>query len=400
MKIQILADADAAAAALRLTRTASTISIAVAWATKSAVSQAVINSGKVSSAVIGTHMYITDPDVLRSFGKIAGARVIAPDAPRLFHPKVYLFSNGDRSAAIVGSHNMTRNAFESNVEASVLLEGDSSDSLFRELRAFIRQSWRKAEAIDEDDFLYGYEIQYRARKKAKKELRTFHRIRRPNALDTEMPLMGMEWADYLRRVKSDGRLDLVPRLELLERARVAFASHSNFASMSEFERKAIAATYGPVEQQLDDITWRWFGNMSGQGNFASLIKTEPTAISAALDHIPLSGTVSQEQFDCYVSAFTEAFEGKAHMGRYPTATRLLAIKRPDQFVAVNSQNVDGLCAAAGCAPTTLNLENFWDRIMVPIRLSPWWLANKPTTPIGARVWECRAAMLDAIYHRA
>lgn len=60
-------------------------------------------------------------------GALPEARVVAPDKPRLFHPKVYLFRNGSRSAAIVGSHNLTSSAFKSNVEASVFIESDGND---------------------------------------------------------------------------------------------------------------------------------------------------------------------------------------------------------------------------------------------------------------------------------
>ena len=81
------------------------------------------------------------------------------------------------------------------------------------------------------------------------------------------------------------------------------------------------------------------------------------------------------------------------------ASRLLATKRPDQFVAVNSQNVRSLCATFGVGWTTLRLENCWRRIVVPTRLSPWWFSARPTKASEARLWDFRVAMQDSIYYR-
>ncbi len=48
----------------------------------------------------------------------------------LFHPKLYLFSDGDRYALFVGSSNLTYCGFYENLEANVLLEGTLSINNF------------------------------------------------------------------------------------------------------------------------------------------------------------------------------------------------------------------------------------------------------------------------------
>ena len=52
----------------------------------------------------------------------------------------------------------------------------------------------------------------------------------------------------------------------------------------------------------------------------------------------------------------------------------------------------------GFAKTTLRLENYWDRVVEVIRGSDWYNAPKPDGRQG-QIWECRAAMLDALLHR-
>lgn len=397
MPTRMLTERQAAKEVLRLVEKSQDIALAVAWATEGDVTEALLQSGKVSRAVVGTHMYVTAPPTLRKFAVLPGARVVAPDKPRLFHPKVYLFKNDASSAAIVGSHNLTSSAFSSNVEASVLIEGDGNDSVLQEVQDFIEKNWQSAELLDED-FLFAYERQYEAKRPHHAELKTFRRVKRPAKGAKRPSPLDISWQEFVRRVKTDDRHDFEKRLVLLERARTLFAKRLTFAAMKPDERKAIAGTYGKVEPRLDDIEWAWFGTMFPQGDFKNLVNNAPAGLSEALDNIPLAGDITQAQYDAFVVAFRTAFKGKAHQGGYAVASRLLAVKRPDVFVAVNSQNRRGLCEALVVAHSTLNLDNFWERIVEPTRMSPWWLAARPKGGLEARLWDCRAAMLDSLYY--
>lgn len=64
----------------------------------------------------------------------------------LFHPKLYLFSDGDRYALFAGSSNLTYCGFYENFEANVLVEGvlstDAADIL--ELQGLL-EKWRSPE---------------------------------------------------------------------------------------------------------------------------------------------------------------------------------------------------------------------------------------------------------------
>jgi hypothetical protein len=408
MSIRLLSEAHAAQKVVALLKECTSFSFAVAWATKGAVTDALLASPKLKRAVVGTNMYITDPDVLAQLRQHADARVIAPDHPRLFHPKVYLFTKGDLVWAVVGSHNLTRGAFglpvktgkPANVEASVLIEGrfgDEGSELFAELLGFVDKGWNDGEAID-DDFLFAYQRQYEANKRNREALKAFHRVRRPKRGAKVASPMDLSWPEFVNQTRDSDQHDFELRLVLLERAQRIFGEHRSFDAMGHDERRAIAGTFGTVEQQLDGINWAWFGTMFGQGDFKYLVNRMPAGLSAALDHIPPQGHVTETQYRSFVEEFRAAFEDRAHKGNYPSASRLLAMKRPDQFVAVNSQNREGLCEALNVAPTTLDLDNFWERIVVPVRLSPWWLAPRPTKRLEARLWDNRAAMLDCIYY--
>jgi hypothetical protein len=49
------------------------------------------------------------------------------------------------------------------------------------------------------------------------------------------------------------------------------------------------------------------------------------------------------------------------------------------------------------APTTLSLDNYWERVIEPIRQSPWYNADRPSGR-DAELWDARVAMVDAIYY--
>jgi hypothetical protein len=45
----------------------------------------------------------------------------------------------------------------------------------------------------------------------------------------------------------------------------------------------------------------------------------------------------------------------------------------------------------------LGLENYWERVIEPIRVASWYNASRPEGA-DAEAWDCRAALVDAIYY--
>jgi hypothetical protein len=74
------------------------------------------------------------------------------------------------------------------------------------------------------------------------------------------------------------------------------------------------------------------------------------------------------------------------------------MKRPDNFLCVSQPNLTLASGQLGFAKSTLDLANYWDKVVEPIRASEWWSADKPRGSTGD-LWEGRAAMLDAIFYR-
>ena len=74
------------------------------------------------------------------------------------------------------------------------------------------------------------------------------------------------------------------------------------------------------------------------------------------------------------------------------------MKRPDMLVCISKPNKQGISNDLAFSASTLNLENYWDRVVEPIGRSPWFNEERPVSGQLADLWDGRVAMLDAIYY--
>ena len=174
----------------------------------------------------------------------------------------------------------------------------------------------------------------------------------------------------------------------------------SFSDLSVAEWKAVAGIVHPdavADSGLEKYQIGWFGSMQGSGSFTNLIANQDEDIAKAVDAIPSRGLVTKADYDEFCELFTDAFANSARVGRHPTATRLLAMKRPDVFVCVNNGNTANLADALSFAPSTLGLDNYWERVVEPIKMADWYNSKRPSGK-QAEAWDCRAALVDAIYY--
>ena len=399
MKITFLDQARITKELSRLMKSFDEYYWAVAWGTVNKLSSDLVsNKKKIKQLTFGTHFYQSDPKLLEEFKDMDSAKVMPNDAAGTFHPKVYLFIQGTYAAAIVGSANFTVGAMNKNNEAGILIEGNSGDNTILEIKAFVNQAWTAGKKIDQD-FLDNYRLHYRVTAVHRRALEKQRKTVRPKQDAKHKGLLMWSWEQYAEQVKND-RFDAYDgRIKLLREARGLFNRVSSFSGLEVNECRAIAGLLndGDTLYKGGVNNWGWFGSMKGMGDFQNLINTKNDYISQALEKIPLGGDITKEQFDEYIALFIRAFEGKSRVGGVPTASRLLAIKRPDVFVCVDGQNKTGLSKDLGFAPSTLDFEKYWDEIILPITESNWWQTQRPSGPDGW-LWDGRAAMLDSIYY--
>lgn len=399
METKLLDAKGTSRALVRLVEEHGTVHAAVAWAGMTKATRALLaSSDKFGSVLIGIDFAATDPDVIDALVDVPNA-FYAASRGGCFHPKVYYFETDGRAEAIVGSANMTPGGLGANHEACVHVAGDAKQPIFGDIRRQLEGYAPLRRAITQE-FAGGY------RRQAEVAARTLRPGRPVLPEDgkawrqANSRVVNMTWPEFSRAARLDPFHDFAKRMRLLRHVQALFAGVHSFADLSAAQWKGIAGVLGAAEKadtDLAELEWGWFGGMRGAGVFTGRVGARSPELAKALDRIPRQGAVTRVHFETFCSAFAYAFEGESRGGRVPTASRLLAMKRPDVFVCVNKGNRSGLARALDFAPTTLSLGNYWERLVEPIRLSAWYNRDRPGGREG-ELWDYRAAMLDAIFY--
>lgn len=374
--------------------------MAVAWADSGPVADRLIeNKRKFQSVTVGLDFCATDPDFVDAILNAPNAYVFKKNGA-CFHPKVFLFVTGEKAEAIVGSANFTNGGLGSNVEACLHLRCSINEpaieSLIVTMESYAPHRQPVTQQLSE---AYRRQAEIAAKRPRSpapvlpSEEQAFHTI--------NSDLVKMSWPEFIREAKRDPNHHFNTRMKFLRYLQTLFAREQSFLQLTSSEWKAVAGIVHPdavADSGLEMYQIGWFGSMQGSGSFTKLVAHQDEHIAKAIDVIPRRGMVTKSCYDEFCDLFTDAFAHSARIGRYPTASRLLAMKRPDVFACVNNGNKARLAEALGFAPSTLSLENYWDRVIEPIRMSTWYNAKRPRGP-DAEAWDYRTALVDAIYYQ-
>lgn len=375
---------------------------AVAWGTGNELTQRLLERvAKFRAVTFGLAFSQTDPDLVKALIGVSGSFVVTAFPGGTYHPKVYAFRSGDQAAAIIGSANFTRGGLGRNHEASVLITGSVKDPVLSDVLAFTAGSAKLGVTVTPD-------LETRYRLSCKLAARKPRPPRDPIAVSKQAslnglvsPLVEMSWSQYVQKVRSSTHHNVGQSLKLLRTAQGWLAAVPSFADLTTPQRKALAGIIGEADKAINDELdqdWGWFGSMRGAGDFKNRVAENDASLARAIDSIPQKGEVTRGHYDRFASLFVKAFANSHRVGGVPTASRLLAMKRPDVFLCISDPNLTAAAAEMGFSRSTLKLDNYWDRVVEVIRASEWYAADKPDSRDGP-LWECRAAMLDAILYR-
>ena len=370
---------------------------AIAWATETELSPSIFaNRDRFRSVVIGVDFSQTDPGIVEALVGVENGYVATKFTNGTYHPKVYAFKSGKRIAAIVGSANFTGGGLGRNLEGAVQMTGEEGDSPLDDILAFVARCRKYGQPVT-SAYASAYRVSWEQARRLPRPER--NPVAKPT-LRGSAGFIDMDWDRYVQRVRTSRHHDVDKSLELLQIVRRWFAGTSSFAELSTPQRKAVAGILGKRGKDGPDLDrdWGWFGSMRGAGDFANRISKNDEALARAVDGIPRSGEVTRGQYDRFCAAFTDAFAQSKRIGGVATASRLLAMKRPDTFLCICNPNREGAARAMAFSRRDLKLNDYWEQVIEPIRHSKWFNSSKPDGQDG-ELWEARTAMLDAIFYR-
>jgi len=178
-----------------------------------------------------------------------------------------------------------------------------------------------------------------------------------HALDERLRLLS-----YLNEIRQQ------PLADLIEEDRLAFAGkHTTNHDYSIY-----------------NFDVEWFAATKGAKVFHTLLAKSPEKFDSALAHIPLTGEVNHDDYQNFVNDFQQIFkdhtQDKAQGEKAPlaAASRLLAMRRPDQFIAFNNNKIDILCQGLSIAKfKNTDFSSYWHDMICTLRTFPWWHHAKP-----------------------
>ncbi|GHB65022.1 hypothetical protein GCM10008107_12540 [Psychrosphaera saromensis] len=174
------------------------------------------------------------------------------------------------------------------------------------------------------------------------------------------------------------------------------------AQMTELDLLAFAGKHtNQHDFNIYDFDCEWFGSTKGAKVFHAILQTKAHELDKALAHIPLEGEVTHDHYQAFVTAYTELFttytENKpaGEKAGVAPASRLLAMRRPDQFVALTNAKVDVVCQ--GLSITKFNnfsFDGYWNELVTAVRSFAWWRKTQPEDEMEQKIWRNRAILMD------
>lgn len=208
------------------------------------------------------------------------------------------------------------------------------------------------------------------------------------------------WPAFYEHITANAeRQSLSERLNLL--SYIQQIQSTPFADMIDEDLLAIA---GKHTAKHDISVYKFdvelFSSSKAAKVFITTFTQNPTAFEQALSLIPEEGEVKKADYLNFVSAYQAIFQEFADGAKAPLvpATRLLALRRPDQFVALTNAKIEPLCQALSIAKfNTRDFNGYWNELIETIRTQAWWKAPKPENDEEAVIWQSRAILVDLFF---
>lgn len=383
-------------------------SFAVAWVTLTDYYELLRkHEKKVSQGIIGLNLYNTTPAILKEF-RDKDAFFFRLDDVSVFHPKVHLFKFTNYAHIYIGSSNSTRGGLGKNTELNIMLEVDLDSDIYNQLVQQINEYTDDAltpEKIDED-FINRYIQKHDARVKFNIKIENIDNSEISDLLTAlneveEKNIVDLTWSDYIFKVEKEKYQDedsaFEQRIDLLDRVQNLFKKYKSLKNMPLEEQRIIAGIV--LAGDNDFYPYRgWFGFLRSIGKLKGYYnevgqhfnENVLSTISDALDLIPNKGKVTEEQYYNYINKIMPA------LGYNPKTTkstaffsRFLTLKRPDQFVVVNSGNRYILHRHFSINPD--NPKKYWELIKW-LQEAKWYEFGESDHP----AWQYRMAFVDSL----
>jgi hypothetical protein len=220
--------------------------------------------------------------------------------------------------------------------------------------------------------------------------------------------LSADWESYYQSIMALPRsFQIASSLKLLNAADVLInqSPTSETIALNEFEQsqpfqRAMLAGFSDQQTKKQySFATHLLGSMESFASFKKVIKNDAAGIKRLLKIIPANGKIDGWHFmqfvDAYKALFAEHGFKQTHL--FP-ATRLLTMRRPDQFFAISPETVDAVCHSLGIKLLKKqDFQRYWDEVIGTIQKTNWFKSEAyQINETG--VFRARVALLERFFH--
>lgn len=342
--------------------------------------------------IMGVSFNQSHPDAIQFF-LTNGINVrIYKVAINLFHPKFYLFQDKNKFALFVGSSNFTYSGFYNNAEINSLTEGDNSKQITYVEKLF--QQWKS------DSYSFSPNIKWL--EKYRKTYNQQRIIERKNKLttprDSEESISTSNWITqanwklYYQKVirgLSEKERDEFGYSAVLDVAKTNLPLPWGSTIFDDIENRRIIGGMGK---------YGWLGHVAASGTFRQFMANGSNAKKRAA--VTAINNICNLVVPLDLELLARDLDKLTKIG--PTIkvwSRILTILRPDIFCTVASTSVrENLSKTLQIPKSRFETVEGYISLLKLIHSCPWYNSSKPSVDNETKIWERRAAFMDAIFY--
>jgi len=138
------------------------------------------------------------------------------------------------------------------------------------------------------------------------------------------------------------------------------------------------------------------GDMHSFASFKKLLRTDAAGLAKLMKIIPTSGPIDGWHYMQFVDSYRQLFsENGFKQAQLFPATRLLTMKRPDQFVAMSPETAPLFCQTFSIkALKNQDFQRYWDQIVLPLQKTAWYKADQPMEVSQLALYRARVALIE------
>jgi len=215
--------------------------------------------------------------------------------------------------------------------------------------------------------------------------------------------LNASWDDYYRLINDlPASYKIAPSLKLLNLADGLMNQlNSGLLESTLLERHLIGGISDTKTLKAFNLDTELLGGMSSFPSFKKVLKNDPDGVQKLLKIIPANGKIDGWHYMQFSDGYKEllANNGIKQAPLYP-ATRLLSMKRPDQFVCVTPDTDASFYQAFDCKPLKKQeLQRYWDDIILTIQKTEWFKQDLPMDVSQLAIYRSRVCLLERILNQ-